>query len=385
MHKPWVLAGSSLPFQALPLAGGTWRGPAPEDAQAEQVLARSGWTFLGTLPDGAGLYRPPLTVQESSVPVDMRPQSAAWILARLEAGFAAMAEPLPEPKFLAILNLSPDSFSDGGQAPAASLGEGKHALLYRAQCLIAEGADCFDLGAESTRPGAQAVPAEEQLARLLPAIDALSILDLPLSVDTRNAEVAKRCLAEGVSMINDVSALDDPDMTEVLASTQVPVVLMHMRGTPETMQEHCQYQHLLGEIADELMEKVGKAQAAGIDPSRLILDPGIGFAKNPVQSQSLLVEGGSLRALGFPLLFGPSRKSFMAEALLGKQPHQRDGGTSGAAALCAQQGASWIRLHRGGRIWDAVRVASACAAQATAPYAVQAESPASPMPAEVRS
>jgi len=385
MHKPWVLAGSSLPFQALPLAGGTWRGPAPEDAQAEQALARSGWTFLGTLPDGAGLYRPPLTVQESPVPVDLRPQSAAWILARLEAGFAAMAEPLPEPKFLAILNLSPDSFSDGGQASSAHLGAGKHALLYRAQCLIAEGADWLDLGAESTRPGAQAVPAEEQLARLLPAIEALSILDIPLSVDTRNGEVAKRCLAEGVSMINDVSALDDPDMTEVLAASEVPLVLMHMRGTPETMQEQCQYQHLLGEIADELMEKVGKAQAAGIDPSRLILDPGIGFAKNPVQSQSLLVEGGSLRALGFPLLFGPSRKSFMAGPLPGKQPHQRDGGTAGAAALCAHQGASWIRLHRGGRIWDAVRVASACAAQATAPYAIQTESPARPVPAEVRS
>lgn len=373
MHKPWALAGSRLPFQALPLAGGTWRGPAPADPQSEQHLAQAGWTFLGLLEDGAGLYREPF-----GIPAELAPQSAAhspnWILGRLHAGQAAMSAPLPEPKFLAILNLSPDSFSDGGQAAMASSGDGKHALLYRAQCLQAEGADWLDLGAESTRPGALEVPPEEQLARLLPAIEALSVLDMPLSVDTRSAEVAKRCLAEGVRMINDVSALEDPEMAEVLAAHEVPVVLMHMRGTPATMQQHNQYRHLLGEVADELMQKVAEATAAGIAPSRLILDPGIGFAKDAAQSQTLLSHGGALRALGFPLLFGPSRKSFMATALPGKQPHQRDGGTAGAAALCAQQGAAWIRLHRGGRIWDAVQVAAQCTrAGATASHLTPCE------------
>jgi len=372
MRKPWALGNGDSPFQALPLGSGRWRAPAPQDPEGTAALARCGWHFLGKLADGSGCYqeaaRLPGSGHDSTFGMPARQElvaNAEGILDRLQAAQEAYAAPLPEPQLLAILNLSEDSFSDGHLAASAPLGQGKQALLYRAQCLQAEGAAMLDLGAESTRPGAQEVPAEEQLARLLPAIEALQILDLPLSVDTRNAEVARRCLQEGVAMINDVSALADPEMAEVLAAHEVPVVLMHMRGTPADMQEHANYRHLLGEIADELMERVQLAIAAGISPSRLILDPGIGFAKNAAQSQRLVAEGGALRALGLPLLFGPSRKSFLAKALPGKSPQQRDGGTAGAAALCAAQGAAWIRLHRGGRVWDAVRTASACTRAAT--------------------
>jgi dihydropteroate synthase len=368
MLKPWALGGSDRPHHALPLGGGCWRAPAPEDAATAELLGRWGWRHLGELPDGAGRWQalagpsaeaPPHLDAVTADELDPEADRAAWIHARLAAGRAAMAAPLTAPRLMAILNLSPDSFSDG--ADTAAFGEGTGALLDKARCLQAEGADRLDLGAESTRPGALPVPTEEQLARLLPAIEALAPIDLPLSVDTRDAEVARRCLEAGADMVNDVSGLADPGMAPLLAATGTPAVLMHLRGTPEDMQERTGYRHLLGEVADELMSSVARARAAGVDPARLILDPGIGFAKDAVQSRELVARGGALRALGLPLLFGPSRKSFMADTLPGRRPDQRDAGTAGAAALCAAQGASWLRLHRGGRSWDAVKVAAAAA------------------------
>ena len=295
---------------------------------------------------------PPLTEGDVNDPA----HRAFWIASRLSSARAAMAQPTPAPQFMGILNLTPDSFSDGGIFGGGTMGP-----LYHAQCLLAEQADILDLGAESTRPGASAVSVEKQLQRLMPVLESLLQFQTPLSIDTRSAEVAARCLDAGASMINDVSGLSDPNMAPLLAENGCKTVLMHMRGTPATMQKHTAYSHLLGEVFDELMVLAQRALGSGMAAEQIILDPGIGFAKTAIQSQQLIAKFECFRALGFPLLAGPSRKSFMTDLLPGVSAAQRDGGTAGAAALCAAQGAAYLRLHRGGKSVDAFKVAAACA------------------------
>ncbi|MCP4092725.1 MAG: dihydropteroate synthase [Planctomycetes bacterium] len=360
MVKPWELPWAEVPHHAVPLAGGTWRGPSPLSSACQGALAAMGVIDMGRLPDGSSRYG---LVRAADIPVGLEygdlenpAYRAHWIAARLAAGGKMMALEPAAPQLLGILNLTNDSFSDGGK-----VGPGGVDLSYRAQCLAIEQVDIFDLGAESTRPGAQAVPDQVQVERLLPAIEQLLPLGKPLSIDTRSAAVAAACLEAGASMINDVSGLADPKMAPLIARHGCKVFAMHMRGTPATMQEHCDYDFLMGELADELMQIAQVAFDAGIESDQLVLDPGIGFAKTAAQSREIVADFGALRALGLPLLAGPSRKSFMADLLPHCRPDQRDGGSFGAAALCAAQGASFIRLHRGGRGWDAVRVAAACA------------------------
>ena len=319
-----------------------------------------GVRFLGSLADASAHYRLDRAAELSTDieygDLENPAYRSGWIAARLASGHRAMSHPPAAPKLMGILNLSTDSFSDGQVA----LGSGFD-VLYRAQCLLAEQADILDLGAESTRPGAAAVPDEQQLAPLLPAIEPLLQLGVPLSIDTRSAVVAAACLDAGAHMINDVSGFSDPDMAPLIAARQCRAFAMHMRGTPEDMQDHCNYRFMLGEIADDLMGIACRAFDSGIEYRQLALDPGIGFSKTASQCRELIANLGSLRALGLPLLAGPSRKSFMSDLLPHCRPDQRDGGSAGAAALCAAQGASFIRLHRGGSSWDAVRVAAACA------------------------
>ncbi|MHC4379745.1 MAG: dihydropteroate synthase [Planctomycetota bacterium] len=360
MSKPWELPWAELPHQALPLGEGRWRAPATETNSCRNQLAEFGILAVEELADGSASYlihdlQEYLPELGEGHPRDPA-YRALWIATRLHCGRLAMAERPQAPQFLGILNLTPDSFSDGGKFENGTMG-----ALYHAQCLIAEDADILDLGAESTRPGAREVSPEEQLRRLLPVLEAVLPLEKPVSIDTRSAQVAARCLEAGAHMINDVSGLADPDMASLLADQECPAVLMHMRGTPTDMQEHCSYRHLLGEVADGLMAIAQKALAAGMNPQQVILDPGIGFAKTAAQSRALIADFGSFRALGFPLLAGPSRKSFLAEILPQRSPAQRDGGSLGAAALCAAQGASYLRLHRGGKAPDAMKVAAACA------------------------
>ena len=307
-------------------------------------LQEHGIHWIGELADGSGHYQVHrLADDATSISPDGQPEDPAyrpsWIAARIAvAREACRSQPAP-PRFFGILNLTPDSFSDGGQFGGGTMGP-----LYHAQVLRAEGMDILDLGAESTRPGAARISDEEQLQRLLPVLEALAPLQIPLSIDTRSAKVAERCLEAGASYINDVSGLGDPAMAPLLAAADTPAVLMHMRGTPATMQQETHYRHLLGEIVDEMMAMVHRALQAGMRPDRLILDPGIGFAKDAVQSRMLIRHFGAFRALGLSLLSGPSRKSFLAELLPGVPPAQRDGGTIGAAALCASQGAEYLRL-----------------------------------------
>lgn len=359
MVKPWELPWANAPHHAVPLDGGSWRGPAPLSAACQGALAALGIIYLEPLADGSARYGLDRTaIISMDIPfgdLDSPTYRAQWVAARLAAGRAAMAIVPATPQLMGILNLSEDSFSDGG-----GLGSGFDAH-YRAQCLIVEQATILDLGAESTRPGAAAIAPSEQLSKLLPAIAKLLPLGLPLSIDTRSAEVAAACLRAGAQIINDVSGLADPAMAPLIAEHGCQVIAMHMRGTPTNMQEFCDYRFLMGELADELMQICLLAFDAGVKPHQLVLDPGIGFSKNATQCRQIIADFGALRALGLPLLAGPSRKSFMAELLPHCRPDQRDGGSFGAAALCAAQGASYLRLHRGGRGWDAVRVAAACA------------------------
>ena len=256
------------------------------------------------------------------------------------------------PRILGVLNLTPDSFSDGG------LWSDPGRAADRGLAMLAEGADLLDLGAESTRPGggvygegARTVPPEEEYARLLPVLERLRrATDAPLSVDTRKGEVAERALDAGADLINDVSALSDPLLGRAVAAAGSPLVLMHSRGELATMQRGIHFDDLLGEVKAELAAAVGRAMAAGIAESQLVLDPGIGFGKTWEQNLALIRGLGQLADLGRPLLIGASRKSFLAKAaerpgIPPAPPGRRLGGSLAAVAWAAALGAAVVRVH----------------------------------------
>lgn len=251
-----------------------------------------------------------------------------------------------EPLLAGIVNVTPDSFSDGGRfhAPDAAL---DHALR-----LLAEGADWIDLGAESTRPGggvygegAAGVTADEELARLLPVLERLRPrTGATLSVDTRKAAVARAALAAGADLINDVSGLADPEMAGVVAAAGCPIVLMHSRGELPTMQSGIAFRDVVTEVRDELAALRDRAIAAGISPRQIVLDPGIGFGKTAEQNADLLCRLDRIVALGQPVLVGASRKSFLG-ALTGAPVDDRLPGSLAAAARSAERGAAVLRVH----------------------------------------
>lgn len=260
----------------------------------------------------------------------------------------------PGPFLMGVVNATPDSFSDGGRF----LDPG--AAAAQAERLAAEGADLVDLGGESTRPGSTPVDAAEERRRVVPVVERLRAAGFrtPISVDTCKAEVAQAALDAGADLVNDVMGLTDPAMARVVAAAGVPVVLMHMRGTPATMGAHCAYRDLMGEVATELREGLARAAAAGIPPERVILDPGIGFAKTPEQSLELLARVGELRALGRPLLVGPSRKRFIGHAT-GAPVEARLPGTLAAVAACVLAGVELLRVHDVAAARQAAQVAAA--------------------------
>ena len=256
------------------------------------------------------------------------------------------------PRVMGVLNLTPDSFSDGGlwSDPPRAV---DHALR-----MLAEGADVLDLGAESTRPGggvygagAATVPAEEEIRRLLPVLEAVrQATDAPLSVDTRKGEVARQALAAGADLINDVSALADPELGRAVAEAGGPVVLMHSRGELATMQRDIRFRDVVGEVRSELAQALERAVASGVDPGQVVLDPGIGFGKTAEQNLALIRRLGELADLGRPLLVGASRKSFLAKAVEksgrpAPAPSDRLAGSLAAVAWAAQQGAAVVRVH----------------------------------------
>jgi dihydropteroate synthase len=260
------------------------------------------------------------------------------------------------PLVMGILNVTPDSFSDGGRYldPAAAVARGLE--------LFAEGADLLDLGGESTRPGSPDVPATEQWRRLEPVLTALRSErpEAVISVDTRSAEVAGRALAAGAHVVNDVSALSDPAMAGVVAAAGAGLVLMHMRGTPATMQQDTGYADVTAEVADFLRVRMARAHAAGVAEETIALDPGIGFGKSAEGSLELLARLPELARLERPVLVGASRKSFLAR-LTGDDgpPEARVAASLAAAAIAVFEGAHILRVHDVAPTVRVVRLAAA--------------------------
>jgi dihydropteroate synthase len=246
----------------------------------------------------------------------------------------------PGPFLMGIVNATPDSFSDGGQFLDPD------AAVAQALRLEEEGADLVDLGGESTRPGAPAVQVEEELRRVVPVIERLRArgFSLPISVDTTKGAVARAALAAGADLVNDVSALSDPDLGRAAAEAGAPVVLMHTRGTPADMQSRAVYGDVAREVARELEAALARADASGIPREHTVVDPGIGFAKTPEQNVELLARVGELRTLGRPILVGPSRKSFIGK-LTGASPPERLPGTLAALTACVLAGVELLRVH----------------------------------------
>lgn len=250
------------------------------------------------------------------------------------------------PRLLGVVNVTPDSFSDGGRYLSPDR------AVERALRLAEEGADLLDLGAESTRPGggvygdgATAVPVDEELARLLPVLERLRpLLSLPISVDTRKAAVARAALAAGADLINDVSALADPGMATVVREAGCPVILMHSRGELGTMQSKIAFRDVVAEVRAELEEMRRRAVRAGIDERAILLDPGLGFGKTAAQNLDLLRATDELVALGAPLVVGASRKSFLG-AVTGAAVEDRLPGSLAAAGWAARRGAAVLRVH----------------------------------------
>lgn len=242
---------------------------------------------------------------------------------------------------MGVLNVTPDSFSDGGAFldPAAAVQRGVQ--------MAAEGADLIDVGGESTRPGAQAVPLDEELRRVLPVIERLAQqLTIPLSIDTSKAEVARQALAAGASVVNDVTAMrGDPAMARVVAGRNATVILMHMRGTPRTMQTAPRYHDVVEEVARFLGEAAARAQQAGIPRSRIAIDPGLGFGKTVRHNLLLLRHLERFVALGFPVVIGPSRKSFIGKTLDVDAPEERLAGTLACVAQAQRCGVHVVRVH----------------------------------------
>jgi len=254
-----------------------------------------------------------------------------------------------------ILNITPDSFSDGGLCLSPE------DALKRAEAMLAEGADMLDLGSESTRPGADTVNAKEELVRLLPVLKALRKRTVvPISIDTSKTEVARECINEGADIINDVSGLSvsGETMARVVADSGCGLILMHMRGTPKTMQTLTQYSNVTSDVLSELNEKVYSACAGGVDLLQIAVDPGLGFAKTAEQNIELMRHAGLFHKMGRPIMLGPSRKAFIGK-VTGKEAQQRDCGTAGAAAFAVLQGIHMIRVHNVSCVRDAVKMIEA--------------------------
>jgi len=248
---------------------------------------------------------------------------------------------LQRPLVMGILNVTPDSFSDGGRYNDLTC------AIDRAHQLVEEGADLLDIGGESTRPGAPLITEEEELRRVLPVVEALAdAIAIPISVDTWKSQVAAAVLAAGAEIINDISGLTfDPAMAAVCAQQRAGVVLMHTRGTPQTMQQQTGYVDLLGELSAALTAAAETALAAGIGPQQIVLDPGIGFGKDSEGNLEILRRLQELTSLGYPLLVGTSRKAFIGKLLGREEPLARLHGTSATTALAVAAGAKILRVH----------------------------------------
>lgn len=262
------------------------------------------------------------------------------------------------PLVMAILNITPDSFSDGGQLFAGSDPD-LDKILFRAERLIAEGADLLDIGGESTRPGAEPLEPTIELERIVPAVAAIkSRFDIPLSVDTSTPAVIEAATREGAGMINDVRALRRPGALKAMVATNLPVTLMHMQGEPTTMQQEPTYGDVVAEVSDFLMRRVNACIEAGMASSNIIIDPGFGFGKNLAHNLALFRALPELCAMGLPVMVGLSRKR-MVGLITDRDVGERVYGSVALALLAAQKGASIIRVHDVGATVDILKILAA--------------------------
>ncbi|MGE5840987.1 MAG: dihydropteroate synthase, partial [Deltaproteobacteria bacterium] len=255
---------------------------------------------------------------------------------------------------MGVINVTPDSFSDGGQF------FDKGRAIEQGLQLAADGADLIDIGGESTRPYSREISAEEEMNRVIPVIEALSReITIPISIDTLKAQVAREALRCGASMVNDISALrSDPEMAAVAAEAGVPVILMHMKGTPSDMQVNPTYDDVTAEIIAFLTGAIDQAMSSGIRRERIIVDPGIGFGKTFDHNLEILRELGRFRCLGAPVLVGSSRKAFIGR-ILDKEVHERDIGTMATVAAAVMNGAHIVRVHNVKQAVETVKVIDA--------------------------
>ncbi|MBC8318264.1 MAG: dihydropteroate synthase [Desulfobulbaceae bacterium] len=256
---------------------------------------------------------------------------------------------------MGILNVTPDSFSDGGRLTSQT------DLLNQAETMIQDGADILDIGGESSRPFAEEVATEEELHRVIPAITAIrKRFSTPISIDTTKAEVARQALEAGADIINDISAFQsDPGIVDIALQYDVPVIIMHMQGTPRTMQVNPSYDDVIGEIRSALAERIDWAEERGLSRNKIIVDPGIGFGKTIGHNLTILKNLSQFSQLGCPILVGHSRKAFIGSLLDIKDPTSRDDATSVLSALCVQSGVSILRVHDVGKTIQAVKLAEA--------------------------
>jgi len=260
---------------------------------------------------------------------------------------------LNRPHVMGIVNVTPDSFSDGGKFSSTDLAV-EHALK-----LIAEGADILDIGGESTRPGAAVVSLDEELKRVIPVIEALSrTCNVPISIDTYKPEVMRQAIAAGADIVNDVRALQEPNALEIIAQSNVGVCLMHMQGTPQTMQLEPHYVDVVSEVKQFLVDRMNAALAYGIVESRILLDPGFGFGKTRTHNIALIQHLDELNVIGLPLLVGLSRKSVLG-SITGADEGQRLYASIAASVISAMKGAKILRVHDVKATVDALKVVTA--------------------------
>jgi dihydropteroate synthase len=320
------------------------------------VLTGDGWALVGAAASRlAPLARPdrmPAGLERWAGEVGRFLASYADPPRRWELAGRSVA--LDHPVLIGIVNVTPDSFSDGGRFATVER------AVAQAERLIAAGCELLDVGGESTRPGATPVPAAEEMARVVPVVAELARRGLgPVSVDTRKAAVARPALAAGALVVNDVSGLSfDPELAAVAAAARAGVIVMHMRGTPDTMDSLAVYRQVAAEVAAELVQAAARAETAGVARERIVVDPGFGFAKTPEQNFRLLDELATVVAVGYPVAVGPSRKRFLGAAT-GRPVADRDRATAVACALAWERGARLFRVHDAALAIEALRVASA--------------------------
>lgn len=256
---------------------------------------------------------------------------------------------------MGILNVTPDSFSDGGEFNKIE------SALSQARQMLNNGVDLIDIGGQSTRPGAEQILEDEELNRVIPVIQALrQESSIPISIDTTRANVASAAIAAGADLVNDISGASfDSNMLSVVAKLEVPIILMHLRGTPQTMQQLTDYKDLVAEISQFFASRIEFAIAAGIKRDRIIIDPGIGFAKNYQQNIELLKRIKEFKKLGVPILIGTSRKSFIGHLLNKSNPKERVWGTAATCCAAIANGADILRVHDVKEMYDVCRVADA--------------------------